>query len=140
MKRSLALVASAALVLPTAAVLSPAEATSSTMTDTITNCQKTKYGVTVKIRIRDRGDFSRVRVSHPDGKGVFRNRHVAWVRGGVSFYPDGSTAISIPQPRLLPPSSRIATRGSGQTAVFAHFKLRDGHSVRLACSQGGRHF
>ena len=68
----IALLASAALLLPAAVIAMPAEAATSAPTATIKNCSKTKHGVTVRIKLRDNGRFTRVRVSHPDGDGNFR--------------------------------------------------------------------
>lgn len=123
MKTSVALLASSALLLPTAVLASPAEAASEATTVMIKNCSKTRHGVTVRIKLRKEATFTRMRVSHPRGKGNFYEPRVRRVEGPGSGQPIG-------------PSFRIpATPGDNETViVFARFELRSGESIRLVCS------
>jgi hypothetical protein len=65
MRTPLALLVSAALLFPVAVLTAPAEAGTSDVT--ITNCAKTRHGVTVRIKIRDEGSRGRVRNFPPAG-------------------------------------------------------------------------
>lgn len=142
MRRSLALLVSPALLLPAAVLSAPAEAATQATTDTVTNCSKSRHGVTVRIKIRDRGSFSRVRVSHPRGTGNFYEPKVRWTRhdagqigGGVSRPPaalTASTAVDADDSNQNKPSFRIPFEGPG-TGVVVLFKLRNGHRVSLYC-------
>ena len=159
-KRTLALLASSALLMPAA----PAGAwgmpdlpggdpqpdtpevccaSNSPASVTITNCSKTRHGVTVRIRIRDEGSRGLVRVSHPRGKGKFREPRVrsvfaSMVWGGEAPPPgpDGSQlggGVSR-QPYGDRPSFRTRTPNYGTTSAYVTFKLRNGKSVRLGCA------
>lgn len=106
-------------------------------------CWKTQYGVTVKIKMRDNTEFTRVRISHPRGTGSFLNPNVSVVRGSVEFYsitpagPDGTQVGggSINKSHRFGPSFRISTvqDGYSYTAVHARFKLVNGKVIGLSC-------
>lgn len=139
-KAPLALLASSALLVPGTVIASSAEATSG---PSITNCYKTRHGVQVRIKVRDMGRTMRVRVSHPDGEGNFREPQVRWARTRVVYAgeappPDdsggqigGGVALS---PQHFEPSFR--EDGSGpwdHITVSATFKLKNGKSISLDC-------
>lgn len=143
-KTSLALVAGAALLLPAAVVATPAEASASAAASpTIKNCAKTKHGVTVRIKLRDNGRFTRVRVSHPDGKGNFYAPRVVRVDASRGFVgdapppnPDGSQlggGAFRTRSQSVGPSFRAPSATGGSMDVAATFKLRNGKSIRLGC-------
>jgi hypothetical protein len=132
MRMPIASLACCALLMPLAPT--PAEATASTTSTVLNTCYKTKYGITLKVRIRDYGSYARVRVSHPDGRGAFREHRVGYVLGGAEFYPDGTTASTRPKPRIMNPSTRVHTNGSGSVEAFVWFHLINGKTVRLFCS------
>jgi hypothetical protein len=145
MNRSTALLISSALLLPAAALVAPAQAATDASTDTVTNCSKSRHGVTVRIKIRDEGSFSRVRVSHPRGTGNFYAPKVRWTRhdsgqvgGGVSLPPPSgtSTVRTAADPgddgNQNKPSFRIPFAGPG-TGIAVVFKLRNGHRISMFC-------
>lgn len=136
MRTPIVLLASGALLLPTAVVAASAEAADSTATTaTIRNCYKTRHGVTVRVRLRDMGGYTRVRVSHPDGKGSFRNRHVKRVFGGAAWYNAGATATTLPRGHKMSPSTRVKNgRGPSTVDAYVSFHLRNGHAIRMFCS------
>lgn len=125
-KTAIAVLAGSALVVPTTAlVASPAEARHKSYR--ITDCWKTQHGETVRVRIRDEGATGRVRVSHPRGKGNFREPRVARVFVGVR-YTGGGASLS---PYGNDPSFRTETFAG--TEVLATFKLRSGERIRMTC-------
>lgn len=144
MRRTLALLASTALLLPAAVLAAPAEAATATTSDTVKNCSKTRHGVTVRIKMRDNGDFTRIRVSHPRGKGNFAEPRLKWVAGGVSRSstppPDEQgrsiSGISLDREHRLKPSFRSISVADGYstTGVSARFRLDNGKTIRLSCS------
>lgn len=129
LRTPLALAASSALLLPAAFVASPAEAVSLS----ITNCAKTKYGVEVRIKIRDEGATGRVRVSHPRGKGNFREPRVARTATLVRY-----TGVGVGGVQQLTfgnsPSFRTDTEFTGKVQVLTAFKLRNGKTINLSCT------
>lgn len=143
MKKSLALLAGSALLFPGAVLASPAEAASG---PAITSCSRTKHGVTVRIKLRDEGTFTRVRVSHPQGIGNFKEPAVKWTRQDAGQIGGGesrdrempsirTSAVSADDDgRQNSPSFRIPYDGRG-TAVYVLFKLRNGKRIDFACVQ-----
>lgn len=130
-KTPLALLASSALLMPAALVLaSPAEAASLS----ITNCAKTQHGVEVRIKIRDEGDTGRVRVSHPRGKGNFREPRVARTVTGVRYTGDGVGGGVAQLAYGNDPSFRTDTKFDGKVQVITAFKLRNGKTINLTCT------
>ena len=137
-KTPLVLLAGTALLFPGAVIASPAAATSG---PAITNCYKTQHGVQVRIRVRDMGQTMRVRVSHPDGTGNFREPRVRWTETSVSreskaVPPDANggeigSAVSMDRVRN-DPSFRTGAAWY-RTDVSALFKLTNGKSIRLSC-------
>lgn len=154
MKRSLALLTSTALLLPAAVLVAPAEAASDRITDPvpcdnlgcggeireapvrIKNCYKSQHGTTVRIKIRSSADedYTRVRLSHPRGRGNFDNNKVKRVDGVVDT--DSGTANSRDYRMGLAPSHRLGeAAGNGVTVnVLLTFKLRNGKSINLDCT------
>ena len=155
MKRILALLACSAVLLPAGPAgafgmpplpdggepdLGPASAGEPSVT--ITNCSKTRHGVTVRIMIRDEGSRGLVRVSHPRGDGKFRESRVrsvfasmVWGGDAPPPGPDGSQlggGVSR-QPYGDRASFRTSTRDLGTTTAYVAFKLRNGKSVGLSC-------
>ena len=122
MRKTIVLLASAALAAPVAMLAAPAEAAHGAR---LTDCYKTQYGVTVHVRIRDEGSTGRVRVSAPNGKTVFKNRHVKRVVSGVRY----SNSIDA---HGHDPSYRTDT--SRPLQVLATFKLRNGHKINMVCA------
>lgn len=132
MRRTLVVLASSALMFPAAVLASPAEAASEATT-TIKNCSKTKYGVTVRIKLRDNGRFTRVRVSHPRGEGNFREPKVGRVdvsSSGGDEWRDRMISVG--------PSFRLpSASGPGALAhVSGDFRLTNGHKITLGCRAG----
>jgi hypothetical protein len=135
----LALLASSALVFPAVALAAPAQAGDVGTTDTIKNCSKTRYGVTVRIKLRDNGDFTRVRVSHPRGEGNFYAPRVVRVAGGAFGAGEATENLGggvwRDKRRSLPPSFRTESTSVYSTVgVGAAFTLRNGKSIRLTCT------
>ena len=122
MRKSIALLTGAVLAAPVAVLVPSAVAVSKD--GIITDCYKTKYGETVRIRIRDEGASGRVRVSAPDGKGGFRNADVKRVVSGVRY----SNAIDA---HGSDPSYRTDT--SRELSALATFKLRNGKTINMTC-------
>lgn len=122
MRKSVVLLASAALIAPASVLAAPAGAVSKDAL--ITDCYKTQHGETVRIRIRDEGATGRVRVSAPNGKGGFRNSDVKSVVSGVRY----SNRIDA---HLHDPSYRTDT--SRELSVLATFKLRNGKTINMTC-------
>lgn len=139
MKRSLALLASTALLLPAAALAAPAEAAEAVSGEwrylKIKNCSASGHGTTVRARIRITKDYTRVRISHPDGRGDFRNTKVKRVSGVVDL--DFGTANSQDSVRSLAASHRLPTVWDERATVtvLLKFTLRNGKSIGLRCQQ-----
>lgn len=142
------LLAGVALVVPTAVLTAPTEAATEAATEAtteatsakVTNCSKTRHGVTVRIKIRDEGRFARVQVSHPRGKGNFREPRLRWVKvavshvGAPSFDEDGTGlggGASMTRARDRGPSFR--TTMAHTTSIHGTFKLRTGPAIHLEC-------
>ena len=159
MKRILVLLASTAVLLPAAPAgafgmpdlpggdRGPDEpgvccASNKDATLTITNCSKTRHGVSARIRIRDEGSRGLVRVSHPRGDGRFREPRVRSVFATMGWFgetpppgPDGSQlggGVSR-TPYGDKPSFRTSTRSLGTTYASVKFKLRNGKSFNMTC-------
>jgi len=144
MRASVALLASAALVLPTGVLAAQAEAAAHS--PNILNCQTTKRGVTVRVKLREekaRG-FTRIRLSHPRGTGNFRNHHVRttsveWgqIGSAVSRPRRGSSSVRTAgntrdNPVRNRPTFRVPVAGNG-FGVNAKFTLRNGTHISLFC-------
>lgn len=126
-KTPIALLASSALLIPTTALFaSPAEA--SHQSYRITDCWKSKYGETVRVRIRDEGDTGRVRVSHQRASTIMKNRDVARVFVGVKRTGAGAS--------LSPYGNdhSFRTQTFAGTEVLATFKLRNGKRIHMTCA------
>jgi hypothetical protein len=144
MRRSLALFAGSALLVPTALLAAPAEAATAATQDTIQNCSKTRHGVTVRIKMRDNGDFTRVRVSHPRGSGNFYAPKVRRVEGAIAWTGDTPPpssdggqlggGASIERVHTLSPSFRAPTATGATVSLSARFILRSGKSIPLSCT------
>lgn len=133
MKRSIALLASAALAVPAIAVVAPAEAGDRRSSDRIKDCAETHNGVTLRVKMRDNGDFIRVRISHPDGAGNFENDRVLWARGTAEL--SNRDATDVRYARLSEPSTRI--RSMKRVDVIVHFKLvRPRTDAYVSCHLG----
>lgn len=142
LKSPFALIAGAALLLPAAVIPAPAEAT--TTADTIKNCSTSGHGVTVRIKLRDNGQFTRGRVSHPRGDGNFYAPQIRQVRGatfgGGDTPPPHENGQQIgggvwrDREHALGPTFRTESAAGGFVGVSAVFKLRSGHSIRLDCT------
>jgi hypothetical protein len=92
--------------------------------------------VTVRIKLRDNGEFTRVRVSHPRGTGNFYAPRVRKV-SGWAFY-GGAGAIGR-WPLSDAPSQRIkSARGGGKVpllSVSVTFSLRNGKHIAMSCAK-----
>lgn len=131
-KSPVVLLASAALVAPTAVLAAAPAADAATLS--VTNCSKTRYGVEVRIRIRDEGTRGIVRVSHPRGKWRFENHKVRRVASGVKYtsrLPGGGATMDA---HGNDPVFRINTGRTGKTQVISAFKLRNGKTIKLTCT------
>ena len=98
---------------------------------TIRECAKTRYGVTVRVKLRDNGEFTRVRVSHPRGELRFHEPRVRRVELRTSGGDEWRTVeLSVG------PSSRQASASPPDRlhSVSATFKLRNGKAIVLGCS------
>jgi hypothetical protein len=141
----IALLAGAALVLPTVMVASPAKAYTDAPSNVL-NCQTTKRDVTVRVKLRaekERG-FTRIRVSHPRGTGNFDNPRVRstsaeWgqIGSAVCRPRRGSSTVraaSVPyeNPVRDRATFRVPAVGDG-FSVNVKFTLRDGTHIRLFC-------
>lgn len=151
MRRSLALFAGSALLVPTTLLTAPAgataatpAATSATAQDTIQNCSKKRHGVTVRIKMRDNGDFSRIRISHPRGSGNFHAPKVRRVQGAIAWTGDTPPpssdggqvggGASIERTHTLSPSFRAPSATGATVSLVARFILRSGKSIPLTCT------
>lgn len=131
-KTPIVLLASTALLAPTAALAGASEAATSGVSITVSNCSKTRYGTTVKIRISDFGKTARVRVSHPDGTFRFENDRVRRTASGVKYVgPTGGVSLTAKGNR---PAFTIIANRPGKTQVVTTFKLRNGKSIFLSCT------
>lgn len=144
MRRIHALVVTSALIVPTAALAAPVEAADATTTATIKNCTKSRHGLAVRIKMRDNGRFTRIRISHPRGTDDFREPLVHHVSGLLQWSgtpppgPDG-TAISgaalEPRARMKPSFRSISvSNGYSAVSVAAKFVLDNGKAIRLSCT------
>src|SRR3954471_12675342 len=97
MRRPLALIAGAALLLPAAALTASADPANSATTAKIVNCEKTTKpeGVNLRIKLRVEKGFIRVRVSHPRGDGNFEERRVQRVALIASAAGPGSRSRGV---------------------------------------------
>lgn len=146
MRRMLALAAGSALILPPMALVAAGDASAATTTASVRTCAKTQHGLTVRIRMHDNGRFTRIRVSHPRGRGDFHEPRLHHVVGAVSWVsspppgPDGgqiSGAARDRQHRLAPSFRSISVAdGYSHVDVSAIFKLDNGKAIRLSCSLG----
>lgn len=131
-KTPIALLASSALLIPGAMLASSAEAGASGVT--ITNCAKTKHGVTVRIKIRDEGDTGRVRLSHPRGTGNFHEPRVKRIVSGVRHVGPGDAGGASVDAHGNDPSYRTDTGRVGETQILATFYLRNGRAINMVCT------
>jgi hypothetical protein len=145
MRRILTLAACSMLTLPSVLLAAPAQATeTATTADAAHTCAKTQHGLTVRIKMRDTGKFTRIRVSHPRGRGVFREPRLHHVTGGVSWFstppPDEKgrqiSGSAIDKRHRLKPVFRSISVSDGysRVAVSAIFTLDNGKVIRLSCS------
>ena len=120
MRMPIAFAVSTALVLPTVAAIAPAEATSQVTSGNQSNvCSKTRHGVTVRVKVTMLPGYTRVRVSHPEGRGKFRQPKVASVTS-----TDGEATHSSASWRTI--YSPITVR--------TVFTLQSGKKIKLACA------
>lgn len=134
MRRTAALLTSTALILPTAAVVAPAEAASQATGDRIVNCSKSKHGTTVRVKMRDNGEFVRIRISHPHGDGNFDNNRIRRVLGSTYSVNQNSERIRFTKHRTLPPSFRAVSRDIVEFS--ARFELKNGKVIIFGCMVG----
>lgn len=119
MKRTFALIASTALLMPAAVLASPATAAEATHTSNVTNCLKTHHGVKVRVKVTMLREYTRVRVSHPGGRGKLRNAKVARVSSTDGYATHSSPSWRTKYSPLL---------------VRTVFTLRTGQQIKLTCS------
>ena len=122
----------------------PAEAASAaTAPVVVRNCSKTLGGVPLRVKMRFGGGVLRVRVSHPDGTGNFREHRVTRTAATLLFEsraapPDengneiGSAVWA--QRYGDQPVYRTRHYGAVNTAVVT-FKLANGKRATLSCTQ-----
>ena len=127
MRTPIALLASTALIVPAAVLAAPAGAGDVGSDAAISNCSKTRHGVTVRIKLRVEDRFMRVRVSHPRGTGNFKQPRVELVRL-IAF---GLSPTS--RTRGTPYGDSPAYRLRNANAVDVKFTLRNGRSIGLSC-------
>ena len=122
----------------------PAEAASAaTATAVIRSCSKTVDGLTLRVKMRFDNGVMRVRVSHPDGKGNFRERHVRRTAAVLAFEsrpvpPDsnGNEIGSAAWARGYGDQPVYRTRGwSATNTAVVTFKLVNGKRVTVSCTQ-----
>lgn len=120
MRKAPAVLLAAVLSAPGVLLASPAGAVPAGVT--ITDCWKTQYGETVRIRIRDEGSSGRVRVSHHSARSVMRQPDVKRVTVGVRY----SNA-------LLAHGNDFSfhTNTSRPLEVVASFAVRNGSSKKI---------
>lgn len=129
MRTRLALLATTTLLLPTAVLSAPAEAATAATSAEITNCSKTQYGVTVKIRIRYLGgQLFRVRISHQDGSGVFEEPKVKRTRTTVI------TDRAADNFKTTAPSFRVTGVPKHELLVVGKFVLKNDQKIHLTCN------
>lgn len=126
MRTSIALLASTALIVPAALLVAPAGA-GDVRSAAITNCSKTKHGVTVRIKLRVEDRFMRVRVSHPRGTGNFHQPRVERVR----LMAAGVSPIS--RTRSTHHGDSPTYRLRNANAVDVKFILRNDRTIGLSC-------
>jgi hypothetical protein len=115
----------------------------------IKSCSATEHGVPLRVKMRfqlasaaDTNDvrLARVRVSHPDGTGNFRETRVSSVGTGLFF----ESAVSDPRLGSAVWAERAGDRAvyrkrlnMGMTSVSAHvtFRLAGGKRANLTCTQ-----
>lgn len=127
MRTSIALLASTALIVPAAVLAAPAGAGSAQSGAAITNCSKTKHGVTARIKLRVEDRFMRVRVSHPRGTGNFKQPRVERVRL-VAFQ-----VSPLDRTRGTRYGDSPVYRLRKANAVDVKFILRNGRTIGLSC-------
>ena len=97
-------------------------------------CWRTRHDTTVRIKLRDDGDFVRIRVSHPDGDGRFDNNRVRSVRAEMLEYGrSGAGSIGRFLKDPAPPSFRVSAGRERVVEVNAKFRLRNGNPIYLTC-------
>jgi hypothetical protein len=135
MPKLTALIASAALVLPAAAVVAPAEAATEGTRDFVKNCSKDHRGTVLRIKLRaDRSkDLLRVRVSHPDGTGNFREPRVRRVIHVVVSTENGHGGLSEKVYRTDRPVYRFDLPHR-DFAVFVTWRLTNGVRSQVFCN------
>lgn len=127
MRTPLALLASTALIVPAAVLGAPAGAGDVRSGAAISNCFKTKHGVTVRIKLRVEDRVMRVRVSHPRGTGNFEQPRVARVRLTASQVSPNS----ISRGKVFGDSPVYRLRNAN--AVDVRFSLKNGRRIGLSC-------
>lgn len=128
MRTHFALLASTALILPTAVLAAPAEAAPSMAQDTVKNCSKSQYGTTVKLRIRYLGGQTfRVRLSHQDGSGVFENNKVQRTRTTVI------TDRAVDNYKTTANSFRVTSVPKHELLIVGKFVLKNDQQIHLTC-------
>lgn len=110
---------------------------------TVTNCSKTRHGVTVRIRIRDNGRYGYVRVSHPRGTNKFYEPRVRSVKaalgrsGGTVTDPATGNQVGgggfVNAARPVGPTFRT-TQLNSNSVVHVLFRLRSERTISLSCA------
>jgi hypothetical protein len=82
----------------------------------------------------------RVRVSHPDGTGVFRNPRVRSVTGGLFFEsettdPRLGSAVRATRGGNRPVFREVVNSGMANITALVNFRLPHGHHAVIRCSQ-----
>ena len=127
MRTPIALLASTVLLIPAAMLATPAGAGDARSSAAITNCSKTKHGVTVRIKLRVEDRFMRVRVSHPRGTGNFKQPRVERVRLVAS------QVSPIDRTRGTRYRDSPVYRLRNANAVDVKFTLRNDRTIGLSC-------
>ncbi len=140
-KSPIAIAAGAALLLaPMALLAAPAEASHQGIV--IKTCAKTQHGTQVRVRLRFFDDKLKVRVSHPRGENRFESRKVRSVSthiggGGKAPPPDenGGQVGGGAWFERFGDRPVIVTDSGYYNHVSVRFKLVNGKTIRLGCSQ-----
>lgn len=115
----------------------------------IKNCSTTKHGVPLRVKMRfqmasasdtNDVDLVRVRVSHPDGTGNFRENRVASVDLAVGFEsevtnPQLGSAVWRERVGNRPVTRKRVDSGMSNISADVTFRLVNGKRAHLTCTQ-----
>jgi hypothetical protein len=115
----------------------------------IRSCSTTSHGVKLRVKMRfemksasdpDRVRLLRVRVSHPDGTGAFKNPRVRSVTAGLFFESPSSdprlgSAVWAERGRNRPVYRTVQNRDVANATAIVSFRLPHGNHAVVRCTQ-----